>query len=395
MIEAAAPTDAPTADAPPAAAGVPEARVLLRRLVARDFRNLARVELAPEADGLAIVGENGHGKTNLLEAVYYMALLRSARGARDADVVRFGERAFHLAATAEVDGRTRTIGVGFDRQAKRKKVTVDGGELSRLSDALGSLPGVLFSPRDATLVSGAPTERRRYLDVVLALTSRRYLAALQGYRGALVRRNAALRDAARGRQDDGRVAVWEPALAHHGALLWQERTAWVARWAPEFARLSAAIGEREPAALRYATALGGDGDAEGRLAAALAAKRPLDLKRGLTHAGPHRDDLELQLGGRELRVFGSAGQQRTAALALRILEARTLRERVGAAPLLLLDDPFAELDARRAGRILALLADGGLGQTILAVPRAADIPPELTRLARLTVRDGVLSPEDP
>jgi DNA replication and repair protein RecF len=364
--------------------------VELRRLTVRHFRNLARVDLALPAEGLAVVGDNGHGKTNLLEAIYYLELLRSARGARDQDLVRFGEGAFHLAGEVAVAGRTRTVAVGFDRQTRRKKVTVDGAEAGRLSDALGTLPSVLFSPRDAALVAGAPSERRRYLDVVLALTSRRYLSALQHYRAALLRRNAALRDAARGRPDDGRAAVWEPALAQHGAVLWSERTAWVEQWADEFAALCGAIGERAPVRLRYATQLAAEGAVADALLAALAARRGLDMKRGLTHAGPHRDDLEILLGDRELRVFGSAGQQRTAALALRILEARTLRERVGAAPLLLLDDPFAELDAHRSGRILALLADGGLGQTVLAVPRAGDIPPELTRLERRTIRDGAL-----
>ena len=116
------------------------------------------------------------------------------------------------------------------------------------------------------------------------------------------------------------------------------------------------------------------------------------MKRGVTHAGPHRDDLEVLLEGREARLFGSAGQQRTAAIALRMLEAATLREHVGASPLLLLDDPFAELDARRSERILALLGEGGRGQTIIAVPREADIPPELTRLERRRIIDGALTP---
>ncbi|HEX5581103.1 MAG TPA: DNA replication and repair protein RecF [Gemmatimonadaceae bacterium] len=379
-----------TASGDPGATG---ARVRLRRLAVRDFRNLARVELRPPAEGFAVVGENGHGKTNLLEAIYYLELLRSARGARDLDVVRFGEQGFHVSADVETEGvASHTIGVGFDRQARRKKVVVDGGEAARLSDAVGVVPSVLFSPRDAVLVSGAPAERRRFLDVVLGLTSRRYLVALQHYRAALARRNAALRDVARGRLGDERVAVWEPALAEHGAVLWTERAAWVERWAPSFAELCAAIGEHAPVELGHASQYSG-GDVERARASlldALEAKRVLDVKRGITHAGPHRDDLELLLGGRELRTFGSAGQQRTAALALRILEARTLRERVGASPLLLLDDPFAELDARRSARILSLLADGGLGQTVLAVPRAADIPPELTRLERLGIRDGVL-----
>jgi DNA replication and repair protein RecF len=364
------------------------ARLLLRRLVVRDFRNLERVELAPPPEGIALIGENGHGKTNLLEAIYYLQLLRSVRGARDQDLVRFGAGGFHVAAEAGVgpDDR-RTVAVGFDRAGKRKKATLGGAEPPRLADALGALPSVIFSPGDVQLVAGAPSERRRYLDVVLALTSRRYLQALQGYRGAL-----ALRDVARVGGSDARAAVWEPALAEHGAVLWRERVAWVERAAPEFSRLCAAIGERGVGRMRYATALAPGEDVAAALADALAAKRALDVRRGLTHAGPHRDDLELLLDGRDLRLFGSAGQQRTAAIALRMLEAATLRDRSGATPLFLLDDPFAELDSRRSHRILELLADAGLGQTILAVPRAADIPPELTRLERWGIRDGVLEP---
>jgi DNA replication and repair protein RecF len=171
----------------------------------------------------------------------------------------------------------------------------------------------------------------------------------------------------------------------------------VATHADAFSRLCAAIGERLPATIRYATSLAVAADAgveavRGALARSLAEKRSLDLKRGVTHAGPHRDDLDLHLGGRDLRVYGSAGQQRTAAITLRMLEAATLRDHAGAEPLFLLDDPFAELDARRAHRILELLGDagGGLGQTILAVPRGTDIPSELTRLARATIHDGRL-----
>ena len=378
----------------------------LRRLTARDFRNLERVDLAVPGEGLVVVGENGHGKTNLLEAAYYLQLLRSVRGARDAELVRFGAAAFHVGGEAEVpaagDGRARTatrdVGVGYERAGKRKRVRVDGAEPPRLSDALGAVPSVILSPGDVALVGGSPGERRRYLDVALALTSRGYLTALQGYRSALVRRNAALRDALRTGRGEARAAVWEPALAEHGAVLWTTRRRWVAQHADAFAERCAAIGERAAVRVRYATALAPEAaEAEGEVAAvrdaltvALAAKRGLDLKRGLTHAGPHRDDLEITLGGRELRTFGSGGQQRTAAIALRMLEAATLRAAIGGPPLFLLDDPFAELDARRAHRILGLLDAEGLGQAILAVPRATDIPDEFTRLARVTVRDGAV-----
>ena len=118
------------------------------------------------------------------------------------------------------------------------------------------------------------------------------------------------------------------------------------------------------------------------------------MRRGLTHAGPHRDDLALTLDGRELRAFGSAGQQRTAAIALRLLEAETLDQRLGAAPLFLLDDPFAELDVRRSARILELLAEQGMGQTLLTVPRESDIPPALTGLARWRIAAGVVTHDD-
>jgi DNA replication and repair protein RecF len=287
------------------------------------------------------------------------------------------------------------VSVGFERSGKRKRVKLDGAEPPRLSDALGALPSVIFSPSDVQLVTGSPSERRRFLDVALALTSRRYLAALQSYRSALARRNAALRDVARTGRGESRATVWEPALAEHGAVLWTERVAWVERSAERFAALCAAIGERAPVRMRYATSLAASGDAaqvRDALEGALAERRALDLRRGVTHAGPHRDDLELLLDARDLRTFGSAGQQRTAAIALRMLEAATLRDHAGGEPLFLLDDPFAELDARRAHRILGLLGDAGLGQTLLVVPRAADIPSELTRLPRWRVRDGVLSP---
>ena len=365
----------------------------LARLSVRDFRNLERVELELPPEGMVVVGENGHGKTNLLEAAYYLQLLRSARGARDTDLVRFGAPAFHVAAATTGAKGEHGIGVGFERATKRKRVTVDGSEPPRLSDALGALPAVLCSPRDAALVAGSPSERRRYLDVTLALTSRPYLTALQSYRGALARRNAALREGARSVRDEGRVAGWEPAIAEHGAKIWSARVAWVAQHEARFASVCDAIGERGTATMRYQTSLEpSEGDVATALARALEAKRPLDLKRGLTHAGPHRDDLELTLDGRDLRTFGSAGQHRTAAIALRVLEQETLRDKRDAAPLLLLDDPFAELDARRSARILELFAGEGAGQTILAVPREGDIPPGLTRLARWRVQHGALSP---
>jgi DNA replication and repair protein RecF len=362
----------------------------------RDFRNLAHVELSPPADGLVVIGENGQGKTNLLEAIYYLQILRSARGARDQDLIRFGADAFHIGATVDTD-RCHDVGVGFERAGKRKRVRLDGDIPERLSDALGALPSVLFSPADVELIAGAPAARRRFLDIMLALTAKGYLAALQRYRSALARRNAALRESARaGRSSAASVAVWEPALAEQGALLIRERRAWVDAMAERFETLCRDIGETSRVRVRYAGSIDATEDLAAALAAALEEKRPLDLRRGLTHAGPHRDDLAITITGpdgapRELRSFGSAGQQRSAAIALRMLEASTFTERTGRSPLFLLDDPFAELDVRRSARVLDLLCGSGLGQTVLVVPRESDIPSEFTGLERVRVTAGQIA----
>jgi DNA replication and repair protein RecF len=375
------------------------ARVVLSTLSLRDFRNLGRLDLGFPGAGAVVIGENGQGKTNLLEAIYYLHLLRSVRGARDVDIVGFGAPGFHISART-AGGAYHELSAGFERQGRRKRVKLDGAEPPRLSDALGALPCVLFSPADVDLVAGAPSARRRYLDILLALSSRPYLAALQRYRGALAQRNAALRESLRssGSRAEQRVSVWEAPLAEHGAVLWRERVLWSGQAAARFAELCAAIGEQAPVAMRYATSLEPSSESVSDVATALARaleqKRGLDMRRGLTHAGPHRDDLTLTLDGRELRAFGSAGQQRTAAIALRLLEAETLHERLGAAPLFLLDDPFAELDVRRSTRILELLGAQGTGQTLLTVPRESDIPAALSALARWRIAGGVVTFDD-
>ena len=373
----------------------------LTSLSVRDFRNVERLELDPPAEGMVLVGENGQGKTNVLEAIYYLELLRSVRGARDVDVVRFGADGFHLGARVESD-RASEVSVGFERAGRRKRVRIDGAVVDRLSDALGAVPVVMFSPGDVDLVAGAPGARRRFLDIMLALTSRGYLHALQRYRAALAHRNAALRQAARSgagsnggvSRPDAQIGVWEAPLAQHGAVIWRERREWVLRLSERFRDICEAIGESTPVWMEYVSTIPAADNASTVLARLLEEKRSLDVRRGVTHVGPHRDDVSFTLGTapRDLRSFGSAGQQRTAAIALRLLEAETFRERRERAPLFLLDDPFAELDERRSARIIELLERQGLGQTILAVPRESDVPRQLTDLARYTIRGGAIRP---
>jgi DNA replication and repair protein RecF len=248
------------------------------------------------------------------------------------------------------------------------------------------VPSVGFSPADVALVAGGPGERRRYLDVLLALTAPGYLAALQRYRGALERRNALLRQGVRGGRGSwaAGVAAWEPALAEAGGVLAAAREAFVARHAERLSATCAAIGEGAPVAMRY------DGGSADYLAA-FAQQREGELRRGMTLVGPHRDDLVVQLGGRDLRTFGSNGQQRSAAIALRLVELAVMTDALGAPPLLLLDDPFAELDLGRAARVLALLEETAGAQLLLAVPRAEDVPAAWTRLERRAMRAGVVT----
>ncbi|MEP6836118.1 MAG: DNA replication and repair protein RecF [Gemmatimonas sp.] len=399
---------------------------MLRALVLRDFRNFEKLDVEIPEAGLVIVGENGHGKTNLLEAISYLGLFRSIRGSRDVDAIRFGAPAFHVRAELSGVDQSETVSVGYERSTKRKKAMVSGVEQVKLSNALGALPSVCFSPVDVALVAGGPAERRHFLDVALALTYPRYLQALQQYRAALRQRNAALRAAQRagarpGGAHDVQVSVWEPTLAQHGATLTALRHSWCARHAARFTELCAAIGERVAVSLRYSGAelraantdssptptetleVNGDSVSTSRENASATHRayrdnyrtlfeqqRANELRRGSTLVGPHRDDLQLFLGTRDLRTFGSAGQQRTAAIALRMLELATRRDALDAPPLLLLDDPFAELDAKRSARILALFEETGVGQVIMAVPRDEDIPASFTRLERRAMINGTL-----
>ena len=366
-----------------------DSRTRIASLSLKDFRNFERLTLDVPADGLAAVGDNGQGKTNLLESIYYLSLLRSVRGARDADVTRFDAAGFFIEAKICAP-HSHEVSVGFERSSKKKRVRIDGAMVERFSDALGALPAVMFSPSDVAMVSGAPGERRRFLDVMLALSSKGYLKALQLYRAALERRNAALREGQRtGRATHAAIEVWDGPLAEHGATLVRARRSWVMRVANDFAEHCARIGEQGAVELRYESAVNANAESvEQHISAMLGSRYLADLRVGLTTFGPHRDDLAMMLGGRDLRTFGSAGQQRTAAIALRTLEATTLRDARETAPVFLLDDPFAELDERRAARVLTLLRDVGLGQTILVVPRENDIPAGLTQLRRARVAGG-------
>lgn len=347
-------------------------------LVVRGFRNLADATLELPPGGLALLGPNGHGKTNLLEALAYPVLFRSLRGARDRDVARFGGPGFHVAVTRD-DGVA--VAATWHTADGRKRVTVDGVERPRITDALGAWLAVSFLPTDLALVQGGAGERRRWLDRMLSLGSPGYLGALLRYRAAVAQRNAALR-----RQDEASAAAFDGPLAHAGAAVVTGRLGWLegaeATWRGELASL----GEPLEVTMRYR------GDAaladEAAWPERLDGARHRDRQRGQTTIGPHRDDLQLGLAGKPLREFGSTGQQRTAAIALRLLEHDTLARDRGTKPALLVDDVFAELDTSRQAQLADRLHAAGV-QLVVTAPRPEDLPDAL-EAPRWHVHDGTI-----
>lgn len=353
------------------------------RIVARGFRNLADLDLTLPPDGAVFLGPNGQGKTNLLELLYYPVLYRSLRGARDMDVTRHGEAGFQLTLWLEEGRRPRELGAGFRSAGKVKRLTQDGVEPARLGDALGHWLAVAFLPTDLRLVQGPAAERRQYLDRVLSLADRGYLRALSRYRAALAQRNTALRQ-----QRTDLAHAFDPALASAGSTLVRHRQVWTAAHAEPFTAACVALGEVVEVTLRYR----GDeslADPAG-WTEALTRAAARDAAQGATTVGPHRHDLELRLDGRLLREVGSTGQQRTAAIALKLCERETLAESSGSEPALLLDDVFAELDEQRQGRLAARLLSGRARQTFITSPREDELP-EAFHLETLLVDTGRVS----
>jgi DNA replication and repair protein RecF len=340
--------------------------VRLQRLVTRGYRNLSDLDCEPPATGLAVLGSNAQGKTNLLEAIYYPVLFRSFRGSPDQQVMRQGP-GFHV--EAHIDGAgARTIAATY--LGRKKRITVDGDEAGRLADVVGTWLAVAFLPADLGLASGPAVERRRYLDRLLSLADRGYLRSLTRYRAALAQRNSALR------QDSTDVAhAFGGVLAAAGADLVRRRLDWVRGAADQFAGEFACLGEEGRATLKYRGRT--DLAEPGAWDEALATSLPDDRSRGMTTVGPHRDDLVLEIGGRRLRDYGSTGQQRSAAVALKLIEIAALRDARGTEPVLLLDDVFAELDRERQTRLALRLLGPTERQVFVTSPRPDELPPNL------------------
>jgi len=377
----------------------------------RHFRNLGVQELSFPPEGAAIIGANAQGKSNLLEALYYLETFRSFRGAPDDQLVAFDQEVFRVEGAVQGgEGGALSIAAAFQTQGRVKRVQIDGGTRDRLSDALGCLGAVIFSPGDVELVSGGPQGRRRFLDILLSLNEPSYLSRLQEYRKALARRNASLRAA----RPQIEVAAWDAPLVRAGAQVMARRALWTAQRAEAFRALYRSVSGARTAQMRYQPDVGtgdrapSDANLDARSAeqyaekfaerfhAKLAGSEARARRLGYTPVGPHRDELALELepDGSEpaldLRSYGSGGERRTAALALRLIEARTIMENRGHPPLVLLDDAFAELDDARSERVLALLEEEGTGQVVLTAPKAADVRLRKDALPRWRIEAGVV-----
>lgn len=375
----------------------------LTRLSLTNFRNYGRQTLDLAPGPVLLLGENAQGKTNLIEAIFLLATGRSERASIDADLIAWdvrGDPQPFAQVTGKAMRRTGDVAVevtlagragahGNLIASKRFKLN---GVPKRASDVVGAIMAVLFTTDDMALVDGAPSGRRRYLDVMLSQADHRYLRALQRYTKVITQRNALLKRIGEGSSRRDELAYWDEEMARDGAAMFVARAAaldQIARHAAgAHARLS---GDRERLSVMYEPRFA-DAWTPGRIATAdpddvasvlldrLQATRARDIAAGVTLIGPHRDDFALTLGGESAAAFASRGQQRTAALALRLAEARFLRDASGEQPILLLDDVLSELDEHRRASVLAAIeAD----QIFITSPDRDRFPDDLIRDAQV------------
>ena len=347
--------------------------VRCEHLELRNFRNYARLELDLPAGVIVLQGENAQGKTNLLEALHIVATTRSSRGAPERDWIhwlafeeplpfaRIGARVRRANSTVLVEV-VAAVGENGTGVTKRMKIN---GALRRAVDVVGQVKVVLFSPQDIDLVAGGPAQRRRYLNIMNAQVDPKYLRALQLYERVILQRNSLLRLIRDRQARPDQLDYWDKQLAEHGAYVIDRRREALQLLNELIAEIHPALtADRERLVVSYRPNLGNDLPVEplpplaelpATILAAVQALRPREVAQGASLVGPHRDDFQLTTDGTDLTAFGSRGQQRTAALALKLAEAEFIRRRAGDQPVLLLDDVMSELDARRRRQVLAAI----------------------------------------
>jgi DNA replication and repair protein RecF len=369
--------------------------VHVRRLELVDFRSYERVEVDFDAGASVLVGANGVGKTNLVEALGYVATLTSHRVATDAPLVRAGAASAVIRCAVVHEGRELLVELEIV-PGKANRARLGRSPARRPRDVVGALRLVLFAPEDLELVRGDPAERRRYLDDLLVTRLPRFAGVRADYERVVRQRNALLRTAYLARKVGGArgdlstLDVWDAHLARHGAELLAGRLELVAALGPHVTKAYDAVAfGRGAASVAYRSSLETAttperGALEEALGTALVEARPAEIERGVTLVGPHRDDLALSLGELPAKGYASHGESWSFALALR-LAAYDLLRADGVEPVLVLDDVFAELDAGRRDRLAELV--GQASQLLVTCAVAEDVPAGL-RGARYEVVEG-------
>ncbi len=404
----------------------------LQHLSLKNFRNYLRLEL-PLPRGITVIqGRNAQGKTNLLEAIAYLATGKSLRALSERELVHWLSFEREPIPFAEVNGEiqrnghTTRLRLVLTQQGGRgsgsgfRKVVTINGVRKRVLDILGILPVVLFLPEDITLISGAPSIRRRYLNLLLCQIDREYCRHLEAYNKVVTRRNAQLRAFQGKRLDPALLVYWNDALVEHGAYILHKRQEIVAQLdalvreqhrtlAPRQGRLrveyrsTLAMNGNRPSVPREQLALALQEEPvaylpqpvvpiprlEKRFGEQLEQLQRQEVDAGMTLVGPHRDDMVFLLEGRDVRTYGSRGQQRTIALSMKLAEVQLIQEALGGSPLLLLDDVMSELDAERRQRVLDVVLH--VPQAILTTTDWAPFPPDfLAQVHRLEVAEGII-----
>lgn len=326
-----------------------------------NFRNYshAAVEFV---DGLNVLyGRNASGKTNMLESVYICSLLHSPRTTKDKELIKIGETTAKIKLTLQKKFRTHRIDIQIDESGK-KKVFIDRIPVMRAGELLGVLGVVFFSPDEMKLVKESPQERRRFLDVGLSQQQKNYFTALQRYNKILKQRNNLLKDRFNTHMDN-MLDIWDISLSKEGAYIIQKRMEYIKILNDAAGKFHNIISEnKEALLLSYDTNIDLTGNIEEALHNELVEARQKDKELGYTTVGPHRDDIKIEIDGKDSRKFASQGQQRTIALSMKLGEVVIFKNEIGEPPVLLLDDVLSELDEQRQ-QLLIKMTEGF--QTIL------------------------------
>ncbi len=321
----------------------------LQHMTCQGFRCLGTIDFHPEGGINILRGGNAQGKTSVLEALLFVATSKSHRTNQESELVRHGGEGFRI--QAQVARADRAVCLESTCWHGAKRVKVNGVAQSRVSDILGRVNVVFFSPEEITLVKGGAAFRRRFMDMALSQVDKGYLSRLQQYRQALRQRNELLRAS---NPDPDMLGVWDEQLVKHGQALMAARVSFAALLAERASEVYRRIAVQEAMEVHYEPNIPADTD----FLAQLEKGRANDIKRRVTMRGPHRDDLAFSVCGRSARRYASQGQQRTAVLAVKLAEMALVKERTGEYPILLLDEVLSELDACRVQRLFEAIGEG-------------------------------------